>query len=139
MRNSFVAILLSALAVVVLTAQDFDLVIVKGRVMDPESGLDGVRSVGVRGGKIAAISESLLTGRRVIDASGLVVAPGFIDLHEHGQTDEAYRYQAADGVTTSFELEVGTADIDRWYQEREKGRLVNFGLKSISNIPVVEL
>ena len=134
-RASFVAILLSALAVVVLTAQDFDLVIVKGRVMDPESGLDGVRSVGVRGGKIAAISESLLTGRRVIDASGLVVAPGFIDLHEHGQTDEAYRYQAADGVTTSFELEVGTADIDRWYQEREKGRLVNFGV-SIGHIPV---
>ena len=135
MRASFVAILLSALAVVVLTAQDFDLVIVKGRVMDPESGLDGVRSVGVRGGKIAAISESLLTGRRVIDASGLVVAPGFIDLHEHGQTEEAYRYQAADGVTTSFELEVGTADIDRWYQEREKGRLVNFGV-SIGHIPV---
>ena len=103
--------------------------------MDPESGLDGVRSVGVRGGKIAAISESLLTGRRVIDASGLVVAPGFIDLHEHGQTEEAYRYQAADGVTTSFELEVGTADIDRWYQEREKGRLVNFGV-SIGHIPV---
>ena len=135
MRASSVAILLSALAVVVLSAQDFDLVIVKGRVMDPESGLDGVRSVGVRGGKIAAISESLLTGRRVIDASGLVVAPGFIDLHEHGQTEEAYRYQAADGVTTSFELEVGTADIDRWYQEREKGRLVNFGV-SIGHIPV---
>ena len=135
MRASFVAILVSALAVVVLTAQDFDLVIVKGRVMDPESGLDGVRSVGVRSGKIAAISESLLTGRRVIDASGLVVAPGFIDLHEHGQTEEAYRYQAADGVTTSFELEVGTADIDRWYQEREKGRLVNFGV-SIGHIPV---
>ena len=44
------------------------------------------------------------------------MAPGFIDLHEHGQTDEAYRYEAADGVTTSFELEVGTADVDRWYK-----------------------
>jgi N-acyl-D-aspartate/D-glutamate deacylase len=116
-------------------AQDFDLVIVRGRVMDPESGLDGVRSVGIRGGKIAAISEGTLTGRRVIDAGGLVVAPGFIDLHAHGQTEETYRLQALDGVTTSFELEVGTADIDRWYRERDNGRVINYGV-SIGQIQV---
>jgi N-acyl-D-aspartate/D-glutamate deacylase len=118
-----------------ITAQEFDLVIVKGRVVDPESGLDGVRSVGVSGGKVSAISDGVLTGKRVIDASGLVVAPGFIDLHEHGQTEEAYRYEAADGVTTSFELEIGTADVDKWYQEREQGRLINFGV-SIGHIQV---
>ncbi len=132
------AIGLAAVALVALAplaAQDFDLVLVKGRVVDPESGLDAVRSVGISGGKIAAVSEGLLSGRRVIDAAGLVVAPGFIDLHEHGQTEEAYRYQAADGVTTSFELEVGTGDVDRWYQEREKGRLINYGV-SIGHIPV---
>ena len=116
-------------------AQDFDLVIVKGRVVDPESGLDAVRSIGVRGGTIAAISEAPLTGRRVIDAAGLVVAPGFIDLHAHGQTEETYRLQALDGVTTSFELEVGTADVDRWYRERDNGRLINFGV-SIGHIQV---
>jgi N-acyl-D-aspartate/D-glutamate deacylase len=116
-------------------AQDFDLVIVSGRVVDPESGLDGVRSVGIRGGKIATISETRLAGRRVIDAAGLVVAPGFIDLHAHGQTEETYRLQALDGVTTSFELEVGTADVDGWYREREKGRLINYGV-SIGQIPV---
>jgi len=116
-------------------AQDFDLVIVKGRVVDPESGLDAVRSIGVRGGKVAAISEAPLTGRRVIDAGGLVVAPGFIDLHAHGQTEETYRLQALDGVTTTFELEVGTADVDRWYREREKGRLINYGV-SIGQIQV---
>jgi predicted amidohydrolase len=116
-------------------AQDFDLVIVNGRVIDPESGLDAVRSVGIRGGKIAGISEARLSGRRVIDAGGLVVAPGFIDLHAHGQTDETYRHQALDGVTTSFELEVGTADVDAWYREREKGRLINHGV-SIGQIQV---
>src|SRR6185503_6371342 len=66
---------------------------------------------------------------------GLVGAPGFIDLHDHGQTEETYRYRALDGVTTSFELEVGTGDIDRWYREREPGRLINYGV-SIGQIQV---
>ena len=117
------------------TAQEFDLVVVNGRVIDPESGLDAVRSVGIRDGKIGAIAAAPLTGRRVIDAAGLVVAPGFIDLHSHGQTEETYRCQALDGVTTSFELEVGTADVDGWYREREKGRLTNYGV-SVGHIQV---
>jgi dihydroorotase len=117
------------------TAQDFDLVVLNGRVVDPESGLDAVRSVGISGGKIAAIADGQIQGRQSLDAAGLVVAPGFIDLHEHGQSDEAYRYEAADGVTTSFELEVGTGDVDRWYSERAGGRLINYGV-SIGHIQV---
>jgi N-acyl-D-aspartate/D-glutamate deacylase len=117
------------------TAQEFDLVVANGRVIDPESGLDAVRSVGIRDGKIGAIAAGPLTGRRLIDAAGLVVAPGFIDLHSHGQTEETYRCQVLDGVTTSFELEVGTADVDGWYREREKGRLINYGV-SIGHIQV---
>ena len=69
----------------------YDLVIANGRVMDPASGLDAVRNVGIRGGRIAAISDAPLTGTRVIDAANHVVAPGFIDLHEHGQQEESYR------------------------------------------------
>ena len=118
-----------------LAAQDYDLVIANGRVIDPESGLDEIRHIGVRGGKIATISEARLAGGQQIDAAGLVVAPGFIDLHSHGQTDETYRCQVLDGVTTAFELEVGTADVDRWYAEREPGRLINYGV-SIGHIPV---
>ena len=108
--------------------QDFDLVIVNGRVIDPESGLDATRTIGVRGGSIAAIEPGALRGSNTINASGQVVAPGFIDLHRHGQDDENYRYAALDGVTTVFELEVGTADVDAWYREREPGRLVNYGV-----------
>jgi N-acyl-D-aspartate/D-glutamate deacylase len=108
-------------------AETYDLVIANGRVIDPESGLDAVRNVGIRGGKIAAISSGLLRGKQTIEARGLVVAPGFIDLHQHGQDAENYAVKAADGVTTALELEVGVADVDRWYGEREGKALINYG------------
>jgi len=109
------------------TAAAFDVVIASGRVMDPESGLDAVRFVGIRNGKIAAISTRPLRGATVIDAKGLVVAPGFIDLHSHGQDDENYRYKARDGVTTALEMEVGASPVATWYAEREGKSLINFG------------
>jgi N-acyl-D-aspartate/D-glutamate deacylase len=108
-------------------AESYDLVIANGRVMDPESGLDAVRNVGIRGGKIARISTGPLAGKQTIEAKGLVVAPGFIDLHQHGQDAENYALKAADGVTTALELEVGVADVDRWYGEREGKARINFG------------
>jgi N-acyl-D-aspartate/D-glutamate deacylase len=113
----------------------YDIVISGGRVMDPESGRDAVRNVGIRDGKIAVISEAPLQGKRTIDAHGLVVAPGFIDLHEHGQEPRNYEFQAHDGVTTSLELEVGTNDVDDWYAKREGHALINYGV-SIGHIPV---
>ena len=117
-------------------AQDatYDVVIVNGRVMDPESGIDAVRNVGISGGKIRAISSSALKGKQVIEAKGLVVAPGFIDLHQHGHDGENYAAKAHDGVTTALELEVGVADIDHWYGEREGKALINFGA-SVGHIP----
>jgi N-acyl-D-aspartate/D-glutamate deacylase len=113
----------------------YDLVIANGRVMDPESGLDAGRNVGISGGKIRAISGGALRGKQTIDAKGLVVAPGFIDLHQHGQDAENYAAKAADGVTTALELEVGVADIDHWYAEREGKSLIHYGA-SAGHIPV---
>jgi dihydroorotase len=113
----------------------FDVVILHGRVMDPETNLDAVRNVGISGGKIREISEQELRGKETIEARGLVVAPGFIDLHEHGQQPPNYRFQARDGVTTSLELEAGTDDVDKWYAEREGKSLINFGV-SVGHIPV---
>jgi dihydroorotase len=115
--------------------ETYDLVIANGRVMDPESGLDAPRNVGIVGGKIRAISADTLEGRQTLDAKGLVVAPGFIDLHEHGQEPQNYQFQAHDGVTTSLELEAGTEDVDRWYAAREAKSLINFGV-SVGHIPV---
>lgn len=116
-------------------AAQFDVVILNGRVMDPESGLDAVRNVGIRGGKIVAIGEEAMTGAKTIDAKGLVVAPGFIDLHQHGQAERNYEFQAHDGVTTSLELEVGTDDVAGWYAQREGKSLINYGVSS-GHIPV---
>jgi len=113
----------------------YDVVIANGRVMDPESGLDGVRNIGISGGKIRAIATQPLQGKTTVDAKGLVVAPGFIDLHEHGQEPKNYQFQAQDGVTTSLELEAGTADVAGWYAQREGKSLINYGV-SVGHIPV---
>jgi N-acyl-D-aspartate/D-glutamate deacylase len=111
-------------------AQTYDVVLSGGRVMDPESGLDAVRDVGIRGGKIAAISQRPLAGKNRLDVHGLVVAPGFIDLHSHGQDDENYRYKARDGVTTALELEVGVYPVKPWYDARQGKALINYGATS---------
>ncbi|MBI4907882.1 MAG: amidohydrolase family protein [Acidobacteria bacterium] len=116
-------------------AQPFDIVLRNGRVLDPDSGLDAVRSVGIRGGKIAEVSTQPLTGKRIIDAAGLIVAPGFIDLHSHGQDEENYRLKALDGVTTALECEVGTGDIDAFYRQRAGKALIHYGA-TIGHIPL---
>ena len=113
----------------------YDSVILGGRVIDPESGLDAVRNIGLRDGQIAVITTEPVSGRDTIDASSLVVAPGFIDIHAHGQTAETYRFYSLDGVTTTMELELGTADVDAWYRERSPGQRINYAV-SIGHIKV---
>jgi dihydroorotase len=135
--NVMLLVVVSTLAVVValMSAQGpYDVVLRGGRVLDPESGLDAVRNVAVAGRTIAAVSSSPLRGRVEIDASGLVVSPGFIDLHSHGQTAENYRYKAMDGVTTALELEVGVSPVRQWHASREGRSLINFGA-SAGHIP----
>ncbi len=115
-------------------AETYDFVILDGRVMDPASNLDAVRNVGIRGGKIAIITASRISGKQSINARGLVVAPGFIDLHSHGQTPENYAFKARDGVTTALEMEVGVWPVLPWYAAREGKSLVNYGA-TVGHIP----
>src|SRR5258705_9529096 len=68
----------------------YDLVIANGRVMDPESGLDEVRNLGIRGGKNALVSSEELQGKQTIDGKGVEGAPGFIDLLQFVQESEDY-------------------------------------------------
>lgn len=105
----------------------YDVVIAGGRVMDPETGLDAVRNVGINGGRVARISAEPLVGKRVLDASGLVVAPGFIDLHQHGQEIESQRVKAMDGVTTALEMEIGVPDVAPFLAEKQGKSIIHYG------------
>ena len=116
------------------SAPVYDRVILGGRVMDPASGLDAVRNIGLQAGRISLITTNAISGRDTVDASGLVVAPGFIDMHAHAQADETYRFYSLDGVTTALELELGTADVGAWYRGHGAAR-INYGV-SIGHIKV---
>ena len=86
--------------------------------------------VGVDGRRVTAVGDAL-EGSVTLDVSGLVVAPGFIDLHSHAQTLPGRRLQACDGVTTALELEVGRAPVDRAYaREARRGSPIHFGFSA---------
>jgi dihydroorotase len=108
-------------------AQPYDVVLANGRVMDPESGLDAVRNVGIKDGKIVAIAQQKLSGRQEVDASGLVVTPGFVDLHAHGLGEFESTLQAQDGVTTHLNLEGGVYPVDQFYRSLEGKSPINYG------------
>jgi N-acyl-D-aspartate/D-glutamate deacylase len=108
-------------------AQPFDVVLSGGRVIDPESGLDAVRNVGITGDRIVRISAEPLAGKRVIDAKGLVVSPGFIDVHQHAQDNNSGRLKALDGVTTGLEMEIGVPDVASFLQRKKDHSLINYG------------
>src|SRR5215469_11996115 len=135
MLRPIVALLHNAITVALLviasgsaSAQaQHDLVLHHGRVIDPETSLDAVRDVGISNGQIVAISERVLSGKRVIDATGLVVAPGFIDLHQHDLSPEGMRLKAMDGVTTALELEIGPPDVGAFLKEHGGRSLLNYG------------
>jgi len=104
-----------------------DVVLVGGRVLDPETNLDAVRAVGIRGGRVLSVTPGIPSARDTVNVRGLVVAPGFIDLHSHGQDSINYGYLARDGVTTALELELGTYPVAPWYAKRAGKSLINFG------------
>ncbi|MEU6019122.1 amidohydrolase family protein [Streptomyces sp. NPDC047515] len=108
--------------------QHFNLVLAGARVIDPETGLDEVRNIGISGNRIAAVTTDRLAGDTVVDVSNRVLAPGFIDMHSHAQTVTGLRMQALDGVTTALELEAGALPVSTAYAEATaEGRPINFG------------
>src|SRR6267154_103216 len=127
MRQLIFSLCIIASSATIAAAQQYDLVLDGGRVIDPETGLDAVRNVGIRDGKIVRISTEALNGRRLVHVGGLVVAPGFIDLHQHGQELESQRVKALDGITTALELEIGAPDVGQFLKSKEGHSLIHYG------------
>jgi N-acyl-D-aspartate/D-glutamate deacylase len=125
---------LAALNLNAQTAQ-YDLVLSGGRLVDPQNTIDQVTNIAITDGKIAAIDASPLKGKKHIDVSGLVVSPGFIDLHSHALTSQGQRYQALDGVTTALELEAGVYPVNAIEQLFPEGARLNYGA-SVSHLAV---
>jgi len=123
------SLILNVLAASTLLAQDYDLVITGGRVMDPETLYDDVANVGVKDGRIATITKEKITGRETIKAKGMVVAPGFIDTHFHFQMPVGYSLGLRDGLTSSMDFEMGCAGsyIAAWYEARAGVTGPNYG------------
>ena len=111
---------------------EFDVVILNGRVMDPETNFDGIRNVGIKDGIIGLITEKDIKGKETIDAKGLAVVPGFIDGHQHCIDPYIYRLMVRDGRTTIMDLETGAygPKIDEWYKVREGNAPINFGVST---------
>lgn len=130
LKNFLLASLLAITpgAVVFAQADSYDVVFKRARVIDPESNLDAIRYVGIKGNKIASVSEAPLKGKTEIDAKGMVLGPGFIDLHTHAINVPSFWMQAYDGVTTSMELEAGAFPIKSAYAYAQSLNLpLNYG------------
>jgi N-acyl-D-aspartate/D-glutamate deacylase len=127
-RISFLVVLFCIYqAAVAQTNLVYDIVLIGGRVIDPETKLDAIKNVGILNNRIAQISSEPLKGKETINISGLVVAPGFIDMHVHGRSNVEQEYQLHDGVTTALELEWGIEHLGKWYEYRNGKALINYG------------
>jgi len=116
----------------------YDVVFLGGRVIDPETGFDQLANVGISGNKIVSISKQSLAGSESINASGLVISPGFIDLHSHALSKLGQQFQAMDGVTTALELEAGVYPIDALSQIMGGQSVINYGA-STSHLAIRQL
>jgi N-acyl-D-glutamate deacylase len=120
-------------------AADYDVVINNGRVMDPETNFDDVRNVGIKDGKIVAITKDAIKGKETIDASGHVVAPGFIEGHQHGTDPFTRKVNLRDGLTTQMDFEAGAGDIAKWYADQEGKTQANYGMVVLATLARVSV
>ena len=133
-KNLRLNLLICAMPVLLVTGcnnggaqEPFDVVIVNGRVMDPETDFDAVRNVGIKDGRIVTITENAIEGSETIDATGHVVSAGFIDTEQHGLDPFGIKVNLRDGVTTQMDFEVGALNVAEWYTAREGKTQANFG------------
>jgi dihydroorotase len=102
-------------------------VVANGRVIDPDTGFDRIADVGIDDGVITAISPEALLGDDVIDATGRVVAPGFIDLLSYEPDPFGIWYKLADGVTTNLAMHGVANYAEAFFRRYEGTSPIHFG------------
>ena len=101
-----------------------------GRVIDPATGLDRVTDVRIAEGRVVAVGTDL-AGDVLLDVAGLIVGPGFVDLHSHVHSIAGQRLQALDGVTAALDLEAGLMPVaDGYARAGEQGRPLHYGFSA---------
>ncbi len=136
----FVAIFVAVMAIAIsphfmaVTAVTYDVAIDNGRVMDPETNFDGVRNIGIKDGQIVAITKDAIKGKETIDASNHVVAPGFIEGHQHATDPFSRKVNLRDGLTTQMDFEAGAGDIAKWYADAEGKTQANYGMVVLATL-----
>lgn len=133
-KQSLIILLFTMIYSNMVLAQQYDIVILNGRVMDPETMYDQIANVGIKDGIITAITKEKITGKETVDAIGLVVSPGWIDTHFHAVDLFATKLALRDGTTTGMDLELGATNVGEWYAMKDRsGWQVNYGTTSSHN------
>ena len=105
----------------------FDVVISGGRVIDPDSGFDGLANIGIDGDTITAVSYRHLSGRTEIGAERLIVAPGFVDLLSYEPNSFGVWLKLADGVTTNLAMHGVNNYAEAFFGRYENQTPVHYG------------
>ena len=128
LRMAIMAVAVGMVSGAATGQERYDLVITGARVVDPETMLDQVRNIGIRGNEIAIVTPDPITGTDQIDAGGLIAAPGFIDFHAHGQDPYSAKVSIFDGRTTQMDLEAGALPVSVYYDAKSGVSLANYGV-----------
>jgi N-acyl-D-amino-acid deacylase len=108
--------IIAVITAITVSAQQYDVLIRNGRVIDGSGNPWFYGDVAVSGGKIVAVGRLSGTAKKTIDAKGLIVAPGFIDVHTHVEGDELEVPTAGnfiyDGVTSVVTGNCGGSNIN---------------------------
>jgi len=117
----FCLIFCLSISTLVMAEELYDIVIENGRVIDPETERDeNGLNIGIDGKQIVRISREPLSGKRIIDATGLVVIPGFIDPLSYDPNPIGSWYKLADGVTTNLALHGGAVSPTDYFEKHKK-------------------
>lgn len=110
----------------------YDIVIKGGTIYNPSTEHElKDYYIGIVGTKVERITKDNIKGKEEIDATGMIVSPGFVDLISYDPNYIGIELKVLDGVTSNLAMHGGTEDAKSWYRAWDnRGVLTNFGASS---------